>query len=159
MVLDGLEAAAKSTAPIRIQGNIRSKINVIRYADDFIITGNSREMLNEIKLEIEAFMERRGLSLSAEKTLITRIEEGFDFLGQSSRKYGGKLLIKPSRKNVKAFLGNIRKTIRKHAASRADILIKVLNPKIRGWANYHRHVVSGRTFGLVDHRIYSYIWQ
>jgi len=159
MVLDGLEAAAKSTAPIRIQGNIRSKINVIRYADDFIITGNSREMLNEIKLEIEAFMERRGLSLSAEKTLITRIEEGFDFLGQNPRKYQGKLLIKPSRKNVKAFLGNIRQTIRKHAASRADTLIKVLNPKIRGWANYHRHVVSGRTFGLVDHRIYGYIWQ
>ncbi len=159
MVLDGLEAAAKSAAPKRIQGNIRSKINVIRYADDFVITGNSKEMLEGVKPEIEAFLAQRGLSLSAEKTLITRIEDGFDFLGQNPRKYDGKLLIKPARKNVKAFLGNIRETIRKHAASRTDILIRALNPKIRGWADYHRHVVSGRIFGLVDNRIYKYIWQ
>jgi len=159
MVLDGLEAAAKATVPARIQGNIRSKINVIRYADDFIITGNSESMLNEIKLAVEEFLEKRGLSLSKEKTVITRIEEGFDFLGQNPRKYGAKLLIKPARKNVKAFLGNIRETIRKHAAARADELIKVLNPKIRGWANYHRHVVSGRIFGLVNNCIYRYIWQ
>ncbi len=159
MVLDGLEATAKSAAPKRIQGNIRSKINVIRYADDFVITGNSKEMLEAVKHEIEAFLAQRGLSLSAEKTLITKIEDGFDFLGQNPRKYDGKLLIKPARKNVKAFLGNIRETIRKHAASRADILIRALNPKIRGWADYHRHVVSGRIFGLVDNRIYKYIWQ
>ncbi len=60
---------------------------------------------------------------------------------------------------MKAFLGNIRETIRKHAASSADVLIWTLNPKIRGWANYHRHVVSGKIFGLVDNCIYKYIWQ
>jgi len=159
MVLDGLEAAAKGAAPDRIQGNTRSKINVIRYADDFIITGNSEEVLNTVKPVIESFLAERGLTLSEEKTLTTRIEEGFDFLGQNPRKYSGKLLIKPSRKNVKTFLGNIRKTIRKHAASKAEVLIGDLNPKIRGWANYHRHVVSGRTFGYVDNRIYNYMWR
>ncbi len=159
MVLDGLEAAATSAAPARIRGNVRSKINVVGYADDFVVTGNSREMLEDVKTAIEAFLAQRGLALSKEKTLIARIEEGFDFLGQNPRKYGGKLLIKPARKNVKAFLGNIRETIRKRAASKADVLIGALNPKIRGWANYHRHVVSGRTFGLVDHRIHKYLWR
>ena len=45
-------------------------------------------------------MQERGLSLSLEKTKVTHISEGFDFLGQNVRKYRGKLLIKPSKKNV-----------------------------------------------------------
>jgi RNA-directed DNA polymerase len=88
------------------------------------------------------------------------VEHGFDFLGQNVRRYpNGKLLIKPSKKNVGTFLNGIRRIIKEaHGVSAAD-LIEQLNPKIRGWANYHRHVVSKRTFGRVDHTISSSLWQ
>jgi RNA-directed DNA polymerase len=160
MVLDGLEHAAKAAAPARISGNIRSKINVIRYADDFVITGDSKELLEtKVKPAIESFLSERGLSLSRSKTRIVRIDEGFDFLGQNVRKYTGKLIIKPAKQNVQSFLHDIRKTIRKHLGMSAVSMIGQLNPKIRGWANYHRHVVSGTTFSYIDTCIWNSLWQ
>jgi hypothetical protein len=90
---------------------------MIRYANDFIITGISQEMLeNEVKPLVEAFLSVRGLKLSHEKTTITHIDEGFDFLGWNARKYGGKLLIKPSRKSVRAFLRELRKLVKEGKA-------------------------------------------
>jgi RNA-directed DNA polymerase len=77
MSLDGLEAAVKAVTPYR------SKVNVIRYADDFVITGKTKELLEStIKPAIERFLQQRGLTLTQEKTRITRIADGFDFLGQ-----------------------------------------------------------------------------
>src|SRR5256884_9635731 len=104
-------------------------------------------------------MRERGLELSIEKTLITHIEDGFDFLGQHLRKYSGKLLITPSKKNVHTFLEGIRKVIKANKQATAGNLIAQLNPKIRGWANYHRHVVSKETFAKVDHAIFLALWQ
>ena len=154
-----LEADIKASHPGRIQG-IRSKINVIRYADDFIITAQSKELLETVvKPAVISFLEERGLSLSEEKTKITRIDHGFNFLGQNVRKYNGKLLIKPSRDNVKSFLQNIRETIRKHRGSKTVALIHDLNTKVRGWANYHKHVVSGRIFNYVDDQIRMDLWR
>ncbi len=75
------------------------------------------------------------------------------------RKYKGKLLIKPSQKNVKAFLENIRKNVKDDKQAVAGHLIAQLNPKIRGWANYHRHIVSKETFTKVDHAIFTMLWQ
>jgi RNA-directed DNA polymerase len=153
MALDGLEAAVKAVTPRR------TKVNVIRYADDFVITGKTKELLEDtIKPAVEHFLKERGLSLSPEKTRITRIEDGFDFLGQNSRKYKGKLLIKPARSNVKAFLVKVKETIRKFTARRPGDMIRTLNPMIRGWANFHRHIVASSTFKVVDDRIYSYLW-
>ncbi|MCP4341379.1 MAG: group II intron reverse transcriptase/maturase [Desulfobulbaceae bacterium] len=160
MVLDGLETAARTSAPSRIKGNIRSKINVTRYADDFIVTGHSRELLEEnVKPAIEAFLQERGLSLSIEKTKIVRIDHGFDFLSQNVRKYKGKLLIKPARDSVTSVLGNIRDTIRKYRGAAAEVLIGALNPIIRGWVNYHRHIVSKRVFSEVSNYIYHSLWK
>ena len=160
MVLNGLETAARKAAPARIDGYKRSKINVIRYADDFVITGNSKALLeSKVKPAVKAFLRERGLSLSEAKTRIVRIDNGFDFLGQNVRKYNGKLLIKPAKENVKAFLSNIRETIRVHLGTRTEAMIGQLNPKIRGWVNYHRHVVSGSTFSYVDSCIYNSLWQ
>jgi len=153
MTLDGLEAAVKAVTPRR------TKVNVIRYADDFVITGNSKELLEEtIKPAVEGFLKERGLTLSPEKTRITRIDDGFDFLGQNPRKYKGKLLIKPARGNVKTFLAKVRKTIRKFAAMKTGDMIRTLNQMIRGWANFHRHIVSSSTFSAVDNQIYCYLW-
>lgn len=163
MVLDGLERTARSVMPERDRRfgrDIRSKINVIRYADDFIVTGYSKELLEEkVKPAVIEFLSERGLSLSEEKTLITRIDHGFDFLGQNVRKYKGKLLIKPSKKNIHAFLSTISETFRKHRGSKAEGLIRDLNSKIRGWANYHKHVVASDIFSYVDDYIRNELWR
>src|SRR3984957_7073544 len=155
--LDGLERLLKEKYPtgtrVKSLGGGKPCVNLIRYADDFVITSKSKELLEgEIKPLVEQFLQERGLELSPTKTVITHVEHGFDFLGQNVRRYpNGKLLIKPSKKNVGTFLDAIRRVIKDaHGVSAAD-LIDQLNPKIRGWANYHRHVVSKRTFGRVDH--------
>lgn len=159
MTLDGLENVAKTSVPQRIFGNTRSKINVIRYADDFIVTCVSKEILQDkVKPAIESFLKKRGLELSQEKTRITRIDQGFDFLGQNCRKYKGKMLITPAKDNVRDFKENTNAVIRKCQALPAHELISILNPKLRGWANYHRHIVAGRVFGDVDNCMYKKLW-
>jgi RNA-directed DNA polymerase len=162
LALDGLERAIRDAYPMQKNQACKEQVYLVRYADDFIITGQSKEVLEEgVKPLVENFMRERGLELSQEKTKITHIEEGFDFLGQNVRKYGKHkkvLLIKPSRKNVKTFLTNIRDIIRQHRTIKADQLVKILNPKIVGWARYHRHVVSKRTYVHVDHAIWKALW-
>ncbi|MGH9438859.1 MAG: group II intron reverse transcriptase/maturase [Terriglobia bacterium] len=160
IALDGLEATLVERFGQTRSAIHHNRVRLVRYADDFIITGNSKELLeNEVKPCVEAFLGERGLEISKEKTLITHISEGFDFLGQNVRKYAGTLLIKPSTKNVKTFLDSVRETIRVNASGKQDTLINVLNPKIRGWANYHRHVVAKETYATVDHHIWQALWR
>lgn len=136
------------------------KVNYVRYADDFIITGETKELLQDQVLPIvRAFMQERGLQLSEEKTVITHIDNGFDFLGQNIRKYKGKLLIKPSRNAIKTFLAKVRKIIKGSKSATQEQLIRRLNPVIRGWVNYHRYVVSSEVFSFVDYQIYKCLWQ
>jgi RNA-directed DNA polymerase len=136
------------------------KVNIVRYADDFIVTGATREVLvGEVRPMVEQFLAERGLSLSQEKTRITHIDDGFDFLGMNVRKYGGKLLIKPAKASVQRFLRKLRDIVKGNATVRQDLLIGKLNPLIRGWANYHRHVVSKRIFGRVSHAIWQCLWR
>ncbi len=135
-------------------------VHLVRYADDFIITGRSKELLEqEVKPLVEQFMRERGLELSQEKTHITHIEDGFDFLGQNVRKYDGKLLIKPSKTAVQTHLNKIRGIIKDNKTVTAGFLIMKLNPIIRGWANYHQHVVSSKTFSKVDTAIFKALWR
>jgi len=159
LALDGLEATLEERFPKTRARTRWAKVNLVRYADDFVITGSSRELLeNEVKPLVERFLSERGLELSPEKTLVTHIENGFDFLGQNVRKYNGKLLIKPSEKSVAAFLEDTRAVVKANKQMSAGRLIVTLNPKIRGWANYHRHVASKRTFGRVDSAIFGLLW-
>lgn len=162
IALDGLEAALTERFGKTERDRVRNKVHFIRYADDFLVSGTSKELLEmEVKPLIEEFLAARGLQLSPTKTIITRVDEGFDFLGQNIRKYGkaGKLLIKPSAKNRKVFLDKVRETIRKNRASKQDFLIHLLNPMIRGWANYHRHIVSSATYRFVDYHIWRALWR
>ena len=102
------------------------------------------------KPAVVEFLAERGLVLSPEKTKITHIEEGFDFLGWNIRKYDGKLLMKPSKANVKAHLDKIREVIKANKTAKQANLIRLLNPILRGWANYHSHVVAKETFARID---------
>jgi RNA-directed DNA polymerase len=104
-----------------------------------------------VKPAVLQFLEERGLKLSEEKTVITPITEGFNFLGQNGRKYGQKLLIKPTRQSVRGALEKARDRIKKGHGKKAEALIRKLNPLGIGWANYRRHVVSKRLFGRVDY--------
>ena len=153
MALSGLEAKLRSE---KEKQRDKEQINVIAYADDFVVTAVSKELLEEkvIPILVSALGEV-GLELSKEKTRFTRIEKGFNFLGFNVRKYGdGKLLIKPSKANVTLFLTDIREIIRKGAALPTDKLIYRLNQKIIGWTNYYRGVVSSQIFAKIDSEIF-----
>lgn len=163
MVLDGLEFMLNKRFRKHYENGVyvNPKVNLVRYADDFIITGESRELLeSQVKPLVEAFMTERGLTLSPEKTVITNICDGFDFLGFNIRRYSnGKFLIKPSQKNVKTFLDKVRRIIKHSKASTQQELIGKLNPIIRGWALYHAHNASKQTFSMVDNQIWQCLWR
>lgn len=160
IALDGLDAVLAERFGQPRSALRRNRVRLVRFADDFIITGNSKELLErEVKPCVEAFLVEQGLELSKDKTQIMHVSEGFDFLGQNVRKYDGKLLIKPSAKSVKTFLESVREIIRVNRAVKQETLIHLLNPKIRGWANYHRHVVSKEIYGKVDYHIWRALWR
>jgi RNA-directed DNA polymerase len=162
LTLDGLEALLAKMFPRRQEKGrwIHPKVHLVRYADDFIITGSSHELLiNEVRPLVEAFLRERGLELSADKTHVTRIQDGFDFLGQHLRKYGGKLLVTPSKKNTQVFLAKVRGVIEANKSAMQANLIVQLNPIIRGWVNYHRHCVASRAFSRVDFEIWRKLWR
>ena len=115
-------------------------------------TPSARQQLRPL---VEQFLKERGLVLSADKTRITHIDEGFDFLGQNLRKYDGKPLVKPSKKNTHAFLEKVRGIIDANKSVSQTLLIGLLNPVIRGWANYHQHGAAKETFDRVDHESFE----
>jgi RNA-directed DNA polymerase len=122
---------------------------------DFIITGRAKALLeDEVRPVVTAFLRERGLALSLEKTKITPIEDGFDFLGQNVRKHHNRILIKPAKKNVQRFLTKVRAVIQGNQQATTEHLILQLNPMIRGWANYHRFVASKQTLREVDNAIF-----
>jgi RNA-directed DNA polymerase len=166
MVLDGLEAAIYKCVNTRIRkydGCRRNyhKIHFVRYADDFIVTGSSKDILmNVVKPIIADFLNARGLTLSETKTKITDVYTGFDFLGQNIRKFSnGKLLIRPSKGNFKSVLSKIKLIIIKYRGTPTVKLIRRLNSVITGWTNYHGHVAAYKHFCDLDRFIWFYLWK
>jgi RNA-directed DNA polymerase len=154
MTLDGLEEAVRRAVPRR------SRVNFVRYADDFIVTGKSKRLLQEqVQPAIEAFLRERGLTLSPEKTVITHIHTGFTFLGQTFRKRGGVLHITPCREGVLGLVRKAGELIRKHVGAPMSVLVGKLNRVLRGWANYHRYAVSSRAFKRIDTFVYKQLWR
>ena len=150
MVLDGLEET------VRCAVQRRCRINFVRYADDFIITGKSKSILDDsIQPVVEGFLRERGLELSSEKTVVTHIKDGFTFLGQTFRKNGRVLHITPSNEGVHALMQKVKELIRKHVSAPMPVLIKKLNDTLRGWANYHRHVVASEAFSRIDTYVFE----
>lgn len=162
LALDGLQERLAMAFPrqYHLPGRPSSKVNLVRYADDFIITGRSREQLEqEVHPLVAQFLAERGLVLSPEKTTITHVDTGFDFLGQNIRRYGKKVLSRPSDAAVKTFYAGLRQVVRTSLHLDPATLIRRLNPKIKGWSNYHRHASSKATFQHLDHLIFRLLWQ
>ena len=166
MTLDGMQELLasrfhkNSRGKIDVQKKNANKVNLVRYADDFIITAATKEIAEEAKELIRGFLASRGLELSEEKTVITHIDDGFDMLGWTFRKFNEKLIIKPSKKAVKAFIASLSETILGRGKSwKQEVLIEKLNQQIRGWANYHQSVCAQETFSLIDHRLFQLLWK
>lgn len=160
MTLDGLEKVLRERFPKSTRSGKQAKINLVRYADDFVITGCSKELLeNDVVPLVEAFLAERGLQLSKEKTKITHIDTGFDFLGQTVRKFNGKLIIKPSDRSIKRILERVRTVLNENKQAPAGQIIQILNPILRGWGMYHRHVVSKQVYNQVDKAVFDAIWR
>ena len=166
MTLDGMQELLASCFHKNSQGKINvqkknaNKVNLVRYADDFIVTAATKEIAEEAKELIRGFLAARGLELSEEKTVITHIDDGFDMLGWTFRKFNEKLIIKPSKKATKAFIASLSETVLGRGKSwKQEVLIEKLNQQIRGWANYHQSVCAQETFSLIDHRLFQLLWK
>lgn len=152
MAMSGLERFIKS----RIKPKVPSKVHIITYCDDFIITGAHQEILRDKVIPlVKEFLKERGLTLSERKTKITSIKEGFNFLGHHIKRYShGMVLIKPSPQSIKSCLTELRETVKSLRGATPEVMILNLNPKIRGWCNYFRHAVAKRIFCHIDNQIY-----
>lgn len=167
--LNGLETQLKRHLAQKLgtQKAKKAKVHCVRYADDFVVTAASKELLEDmVKPWVEQFLSVRGVALSREKTQITHINQGFDFLGWNFRKYvpkspyrKAKLLIKPSKKNVTAFYRKVGEIIKNSGALTQDALIGQLNPVLKGWAQYHSPVVAKQTFSKLDSLIFWRLWR
>jgi len=154
MTLDGLEQAVLQAVPRR------HRVNVVRYADDLIVTGKSRRLLEKtVRPALDAFLAECGLQLSHEKTAITHIKHGFNFLGHTLRKRAGTLHITPSIDSVMALRRKVGNLIRTHVSAPMPALVKKLNQALRGWGNYHRHVDASAIFARLDHYVYQQLWR
>jgi RNA-directed DNA polymerase len=161
VALHGMEAALGVRHTSR--GTIRGPRAVVRYADDFVVFCESREDATRVAEQIlPAWLAQRGLCLSAEKTRVVHLTDGFDFLGFNVRHYaaprtsrsGYKLLIKPSKQSVAAKRGELRDVWRQLRGHPVHAVLSRLNPIVRGWAAYFRTAVSSRVFQQMDDWMY-----
>ena len=154
LTLDGMEAAVRAVA------GPRDKVHFIRYADDFVVTGATRELLEQkVKPALTGFLAERGLRLSEQKTVLTHISEGFDFLGHTVRKYEDTLLITPAKSKVEVMRKKIGELIHSAVGLTQEALLRQLNPRLQGWANYYRNGASKQTFGALDYYVNGRLWR
>lgn len=110
-------------------------------------------MENEVKPILGEFFQERGLELSEEKTVITHVSEGLDFLGFNIRKYNGTLLTKPSKKSVKKLTDKVKVLLKSHRAVKQEEILMMLNPILTGWSMYYRYCAASETFRKTDQDI------
>nr|WP_239695531.1 group II intron reverse transcriptase/maturase [Priestia filamentosa] len=136
----------------------KCKIGRVLYADDFVIVTETKEQAQSMYQKLIPYLQKRGIKLSADKTRVTHIENGFNFLGFSLRQYkteqGNKLLIKPSKDSIKKAKVKIKDTFAVMRGRPVKEIIRVLNPIIRGYGQYWKHVVSKKAFGYMDNYVF-----
>ncbi|MCM8735249.1 group II intron reverse transcriptase/maturase [Azospirillum sp. A1-3] len=165
IALDGMERlfGAEDTRGRPVRPSRRHGLNrglgLVRYADDLVVTAPTREVLETYVVPtLTRFLGERGLTLSEKKTRIVHIDEGFDFLGFTVRRYRGVILTTPQKAKVVQHLRTIHDYLSSHRQATASQVIGELNPLIRGWANYYRHGASKRTFHSMDHHVHAKLW-
>jgi RNA-directed DNA polymerase len=135
-------------------------ISLVRYADDLVVTAPTREiLLTHVVPKLTAFLGERGLQLSEAKTRIVHIDEGFDFLGFTVRRYGGVVLTRPQKAKLVRHLRTIHDYLRQHRQASPSQIIGDLGPLIQGWANYYRHGASKHAFHSADHQVQAKLWR
>jgi group II intron reverse transcriptase/maturase len=129
---------------------------IVRYADDFVVTiTGTPEQAEQLKIEIANFLKTElHLELSEEKTLVTAVEKGFDFLGFTIRKYRQVTLITPSRKAMEKFRQKVKQKVWDGFSKDDASGIEHLNRFLIGWGMYYRRVSSTRDFRNAD----SFVW-
>ena len=161
-VCSGQNAPTDGPFPSAARKGANRGISLIRYADDFVVTAPSREVLEDYVVpRLTEFLAGRGLSLSEAKTRIVHIDDGFNFLGFNVRRFpNGKLLTRPQKEKVIAHRRRLSRFLRAHRQLPTAEVIRALAPVIRGWCNYYRHGVSKRTFSALDNHVWriAYKW-
>ena len=159
IALHGMEEAAGTVYgwnPYRkSEGTATGTPVLVRYCDDFVALCDSREQAEQVKARLEPWLATRGLAFNEDKTRVVHLDEGFDFLGFNVRRYGPKLIIKPSKDAVVRVRARLAAAMKALRGANASAVIRTLNPIIRGWAAYYRGVVSTETFQALDH----YLWK
>lgn len=149
-------AMAGITTTNKVKSN---RYGFIRYADDFLITAETKTDIEGIIPILKEWLGIRGLELNQDKTNIVHVEQGLNFLGFNVRQYKGTCLIKPQKDKMLAFLRQIQEWLNKNQSAKTEDVIAYLNPIIRGWGNYYRYVVSKKVFSYVDYRIWRMLWK
>ena len=133
---------------------------VIRYADDLLALCHSHEQAEEVKAQLAQWLAPRGLAFNEDKTRITHLAEGVDFLGFTIRRYpNGKLLTKPSNDALRRIRKRLSAEVRSLRGANADAVIGRLNPIITGWSAYYRIGVSKRAFAALDAHVWRLVYK
>lgn len=137
-------------------------VGLVRYADDFVVFCKTREEAEQVREKLRAWLAERGLEFSPKKTRIVNLDEGFDFLGFNVRQYkvsnsrtGRRLLIRPSKKAVREHARKLKALFREGRGKNGVALTILLNPVIKGWAEYYRPCVAARIFEKLDHYLFK----
>ncbi|SDS60913.1 RNA-directed DNA polymerase [Streptomyces sp. TLI_053] len=158
VALHGLEQAAGCRYTVRAgrePGAAPGTPVLVRYADDFIVLCHDENEVHQVRARLAEWLEPRGLRFNEEKTRVVHLEEGFDFLGFTVRRTGGKLIIKPSTAACKRLRARLRTEVKALHGTNAEAVLRRLIPIVRGWAAYYRAVASTTTFSSLDH----YMWR
>ena len=127
---------------------------LIRYADDLVALCDSREQAISVKERLTPWLASRGLAFNEDKTQVVHLDEGFNFLGFNIRRYGEKLLIKPSADAVRRIRKRLSAEMLALRGANADAVLRKINPIVRGWAAYYRGVVATETFQKLDDHLW-----
>jgi RNA-directed DNA polymerase len=162
VALHGLEeAAGVRYRAAEEDGHARNDSPVlVRYADDFVVCCFTEQQTEGVRERLGKWLARRGLSFNQDKTRIVPLTQGFDFLGWTFRRYpGGKLLIKPSKAAIRTHRRKLAAEMRRLRGSNATAVIATLTPLIRGWAAYHRGMVSSEVFRSLGDYMWKLTWK
>jgi len=142
------------------QRDIRRKITTIRYADDYVVISNSKQILERIYSIMERYFSKIGLQFNASKTKIMERSKGFNFLGFHFVKYPRSYLkVTPSKSSLRKVKGSIKKLLDRNMQAKTDAIVYRMNQIIRGWCMYYRYCNVHWLFSILDHLMYRWEWK